>query len=88
MSTWSGYGVGSALRQQGSVTRYLQTAGYGVCRVVLLLSLLQGLAGVPPAHATDYQYTAITVAPAAARQGAVRAAGLDWQCKANRCRLP
>jgi hypothetical protein len=54
---------------------------------VVIFSLLLCALGSPAAYARDYQYVAVTEAPAAARQGPVRAGMLTWQCKGNRCSL-
>lgn len=41
----------------------------------------------PPAAAADFPYTAVTVAPRAAKQGIVRAGSLTWKCSGNRCAI-
>jgi hypothetical protein len=60
-------------------TRSPMLAGFA-----LLFSLLG--AG-QPAAAADFPYTAVTVAPRAARQGTVRAGSLTWKCSGNRCMI-
>jgi hypothetical protein len=55
-------------------------------RTIIFSVLLYAL-GNPAAYALDYQYVAVTEAPAAASQGPVRAGSLTWQCKGNRCSL-
>jgi len=40
-----------------------------------------------PSKVAEYEYTAITEAPAATLQGAVQAGELTWHCKANQCTI-
>ncbi len=49
--------------------------------------LFSSLGAGPPAAAADFPYTAVTVAPRAARQGTVRAGSLTWKCSGNRCTI-
>jgi hypothetical protein len=49
--------------------------------------VLYGLMRPPLVYAVDYDYTAITQAATAAEQGVVKAGGLSWRCKGNRCTI-
>lgn len=46
--------------------------------------LLFGVLALPAAAATEYTYTAETLAPAQ-KQGIVKAGGLSWRCQGARC---
>lgn len=53
--------------------------------MALLGTGLYALFGAVPAHASAYQYTAVTETAKVLRQGTVQAGSLTWQCAGDRC---
>jgi hypothetical protein len=54
---------------------------------LVVATLLTAASAWQPLQAAQYAYAALTVAPKAARQGAVRVGSLTWQCSGNRCTI-
>lgn len=74
----------SAVRSDTLLNNHHRQADMNKTLITFTMTLILGSVA-PSVHSADYQYTAITRAPVAARQGVVTVGDIKWQCKGNRC---
>ncbi len=66
---------------------YKETLMKPAAYYALMAILFTNLAIAASAHGVVFQYTAVTQAPVAVKQGAVIAENLTWMCRGNRCTI-